>query len=235
MFGSRERLDLVNSCFNYCAKEGIHTIIHGGDLADSFMNPFVKTTDILTEQEEQLNHILTDYPNDPNILTYTCLGNHDWDFYQKTGQDIGIALHERRHDIIPIGYGSGVINIKNDSFGVFHKLNNGTAQDNLKKINTFWLKGHSHQMTYNFRNSIPSIYIPALIDDEETNDKIYQVLRVTLQFKGGYIYTCLVEQLAVEFGFQKLSSMIYEINNNRRIRENEPINLEEPLIRSRKL
>ena len=234
IFGSRERLDLVYSCFDYCAKEGIHTIIHGGDLADSFMNPYAKADNLLLEQTEQINHIVNDYPCDSSILKYTCLGNHDWDLYRRTGQDLATILHERRHDIIPIGYGSGIINIKNDSFGVFHKLGNGTSQDNLKKINTFWLKGHSHQMFYDFRNSIPSIFIPALIDDEGTSNQIFQVLKMTLQFKGGYIYTCLIEQLAVNFNFQRLGASVIEMNSNRKLKD-ESINLEEPLIRARKI
>lgn len=234
IFGSRERLDLLDRCFNYCAKEGIHTIINGGDFIDSFMNFFVETEDVERAQEEQINYALEKYPYDKNILTYLCLGNHDRDALTRTNQDIALALYERRHDIVPIGYGSGIVKIKNDSFGVFHKLGNNTVQENLRLVNTFWLKGYSHQTRFNFRNAIPSIYIPTLMDDEEDENRTHSVLKMTIKFEHGYFRLVTIEQLLVDYNFMRVNDCVFELNQNRKIREDELVSLEEPAIRTRK-
>ncbi len=235
IFGSRERLDILDNCFNYCAKEGIHTIINGGDFIDSFMNFFVETEDVERAQEEQINYAIERYPYDKNILTYLCLGNHDFDALLRTNQDIALALHERRHDIIPIGYESGIIRIKNDAFGVFHKLDNGTTQRNLKLVKTFWLKGHSHQTRFNFRNSIPSIYIPTLMDDEDSRNMSHPVLKMTIKFEHGYFKLVIIEQLLAGYGFMKVNDCVFELNKNKKIKEDSPVELEEsPILTRRK-
>lgn len=228
---SRERFDLISECYNFCCKEGIHIIIHGGDFIDGFMTPTIVVKNLEIEQLEQIEHTINNYPYDPHILTFTCLGNHDYDVLKKCNQNIALILDERRHDIVPIGYGCGKINIKNDSFLVYHKIKE-IPKPLLSEVHTFILKGHSHHMSYHFRSSTPTIYIPALID-EKKDSELHTVLKITINFKEGFITSCVVEQCLIERKFEIISRCIFDVNQNRKSSPNTEIALEEP-IRMRK-
>ena len=106
-----ERLDLLNEVYNFCAKENIHVIINGGDLIDGLMGPDKKKH---STYEKQIDYALKNHPFDKNILNFICLGNHDASFWLEDGIDIKNILLEKRHDLVPIGYGNGKINLLNN-------------------------------------------------------------------------------------------------------------------------
>lgn len=228
-----ERLDLIAKCKEYCKANNIHIIFNGGDFIDGIFDNEQYISDLVSYQKNQINHALEVYPYDPNILTFTCLGNHDLSSLLKCNIDFAQELIDRRHDIIPVGYGSVKIRVKNDAFAIYHKLNNGTSPIFFKDVNTFYLKGHSHLMRYNFLNSTPTIFIPALVEFEEQENYIHSVLKMTLIFNRGYIKTAYFEQLLIEHDFQTISQAAIEINPNRKINSNENIMLEEPFTRIR--
>ena len=85
-----DRVDLLNQIYDFCAKEGIHIIINGGDIIDGFLG-FENLKKFKTI-EEQINYFLKHYPYDKNILNFTCLGNHDYDVLEKVGQNLETIL-----------------------------------------------------------------------------------------------------------------------------------------------
>lgn len=229
-FGNGERIDLIEECFNFCAKEGIHIIIHCGDFIDSFMYP--KIIDISPiVQEKQIKYALKSYPYDKSINTFLCLGNHDYFALTKYGLNLSTILQEKRHDIVPIGFGYGKINIKNDHLSIVHKLRNGITPPIYNEENTFILKGHSHRMRYKMRSSAPVIYVPALLDEDENPNFAKSVLKLSIEFQNGLFRTCLIEQFLIDHGFQKISDCIFDLHTEKQVNNKKEVSLEETRVR----
>jgi len=107
----KERLDVFYNVYDFCIKEGINIIINAGDLIDGLLGVNNKKFNTI---EEQIEYALKIHPYDKNILNFICLGNHEYDALENSGQNIESVLLNRRHDIVPLGYGIGTLNIKND-------------------------------------------------------------------------------------------------------------------------
>lgn len=126
-----ERVDLLNKVYDYCVKNNIHTILNAGDIIDGMMGPNQKLHNNIFEQIE---YAIKKYPFDKNILNYAVLGNHDFNALYRSGKDLALVLQNYRHDIIPVGYGTAEINIKNDKIVLRHPLlesNNEPTNQNL--------------------------------------------------------------------------------------------------------
>lgn len=182
-----QRLDLLNEVYELCAKEGIHVIINGGDLIDGLFGPSKKMFD---SYEKQIEYAIKNHPFDKNILNFICLGNHDYASLDKTGQDLETAINNKRHDIIPLGYGRGVLNIKNDKIFVIHSdtplENNITLQTGGRLI----LYGHGHIMSTKIESHDVKISLPTLSNIAIPSNGYKMppsMLISTLTFKNGCI------------------------------------------------
>ena len=177
---SKDTLECIDSMAEYCINNDIHLVLNIGD----FFEGIYKDRDCkFTNPEDQINYALKNYPYDRNILNFVLLGNHDASFWINNGIDIKYVLEERRHDIIPVGYGYGEINIGGAQFRLQHplikKYNPTIPNDHLNKI---ILKGHSHKFKVTCPNNhsiiinVPSLsnvptdsnknVIPSMIDME---------------------------------------------------------------------
>ena len=189
----KERLDLLNRAYDYCVKEGIHIIIVCGDLIDGMYGIYPKIHDNINDQIE---YAIKKYPFDKSILNFVTLGDHDYDAMRRYGQNISRVFENYRHDIIPLGYGFGQINVKNDQILVRHP---SIYFDELKlkpRNNYLSLNGHSHKMKISTSINDTTINIPSLSDF--TCDTEYQVpsaIRMNLEFKNGIIYNGTFSQL----------------------------------------
>lgn len=204
-----ERLDLLNKVYDYCVQEGIHIIINCGDLIDGTFGQNNKKYDNIIEQ---IDYLLKVYPFDKSILNYTLLGNHDLSALQNVGLDISIILQSYRHDIIPLGYGTGKINIKNDNIIVKHQLFNGKPQiDDFKQ--KLILKGHSHQMRVLTSNNNCIIYIPSLSNVNVSTENILPTAtKLTLNFTNGIFKTGTIKQLLISDKIYSLNEFSFQIN-----------------------
>lgn len=221
-----ENLELVNRCYEYCAKNGINIIFNGGDFIDSFFNPNCRPDNLLLEQTKQIEYAIKNHPYDQNILNFMILGNHDYRPYRDLGQNFMNVLSEQRHDIVPIGYGIGQVNVKNDIIHLRHHLGDGITQ-NFALNRGIMLVGHSHRFKIQEANIGGGhyIYLPALKNE---GNQMRSTLKITLTFSGGYFNTCTVEQLLVDYNFQKISEYSFPIALGNK---NNKINLEEERIK----
>ena len=204
-----ERLDLLNRAYDYCVKEGIHIIIVCGDLIDGMYGPNIKIHDNISDQIE---YAIKKYPFDKSILNFATLGDHDYDAMRNYGQNVARVFENYRHDIIPLGYGYGQINIKNDQIIVRHpsekyeelKLNK------IHKLNYYLsLNGHFHKMKIKSSVNNTIINVPSLSDSIcDTELQIPSAVRMYLEFKNGYIYNGTFSQLIFT------DSGIYQINEH---------------------
>ena len=89
--------------FNFAVANGIHIILHGGDIIESNINQRKGFTNI-----KQANYFINRYPFDNSINTYALLGNHDY---------LAINRNERireilctRNDINMLGFKKSYLN-----------------------------------------------------------------------------------------------------------------------------
>lgn len=192
-FGNtKQRLDLLNQVYDYCAKKGIHIILNLGDIIDGVNLGSKKD---ITSFEEQIEYAIKKYPFDKNIINFLCLGNHDYDSLKSTGQNLALALSSRRHDLVTVGYGTGIINIKNDQIIMRHPTTPSTESNNIFN-NKIILSGHSHLTKYTTSpDGSLKINVPSLSDLDLNNEILPGALVVNFKFSGGYFNVAEVFQL----------------------------------------
>lgn len=167
-----DNLKSIAIMMEYCLKEGIHNIFHAGDFFHGiFPND---SQDIkVTDPFEQIEYGLNNYPYDKNIITYICLGNHDATFWLEDGLDIKKILLEKRHDLVPIGYGNSKINILNNSIYINHPIERAgiisTGHQNI--IKSLIIKGHSHKFKISTGGGCTIIHTPTLSTMNISTDK----------------------------------------------------------------
>lgn len=205
-----ERLDLLNEVYNFCAKENIHVIINGGDLIDGLIGPDKKKH---STYEKQIDYAIKNHPFDKNILNFICLGNHDHKALEITGQNLETALLNRRHDIVPLGYGYGKLNIKNDEIIVRHPKTPATQTIVLNK--GLIISGHSHKSQSLIAGNAIHIWLPSLsnmesfIQNEDFSLPGFMVANIS--FTKGYFKTGVFEQYVFLDKMYKVNELNYEL------------------------
>lgn len=198
-----ERLDLLDNMYNYCVKEGIHIIVNAGDLINGMFGR--QNLAEVNNNIAQVDYLVKKYPFDKNILNFVVLGNHDLSPLKECGLDLAMRLNNSRHDIVPLGYDIGCINVKNDSFVIQH-----SSEINANKVfpeASFILKGHSHKMMVsNLKDSNFSLSVPTLSDILIDNNTLPGAIKMTIEMQGGYFITAYFEHLVI------MDSKVYSVN-----------------------
>lgn len=99
-----ERLDALEAMYDRFDREGIKLVFHCGDLTDGF--GVYKGQEFELKhlgQEDQINHVIRNYPKRSGITTVVIGGNHDLKMYEKGGCDPLIQVTRARRDIAYIG------------------------------------------------------------------------------------------------------------------------------------
>lgn len=156
-----DSIECIDAVYNYCAKEGINIILHAGDFFEGIYVERKKQCKF-ESAEEQIKYGLNNYPYDKNILNFILLGNHDATFLTKNGIDIQEILLNRRHDLIPIGYGESDISIGNFTITMRHQISN--IKMNPDTRTKLLLYGHSHTFSTNcdLNHTSLIVHIPTL-------------------------------------------------------------------------
>lgn len=180
----QDELKCLDSMNEYCIKQNIHLILNAGDFFEGIYKDRIENNKCKSARE-QINYALKKYPYDKNILSFVVLGNHDLSFWKEYGIDIKEILLDRRHDIVPIGYEHGQLNINGINITINH------SKKSLAIPKGISLRGHSHKFkiiqgpNYIFINvptlsSVPTIAnlnpIPSMIDMklEVQNGRVYR-------------------------------------------------------------
>lgn len=210
-----ERLDLLDKIYNYCIKRNIHIIINAGDLIDGVT---IGNEKKLASFEDQINYLIKKYPFDKNIINFVCLGNHDIDSLQNYGQDLSASLYNFRHDLVPLGYGFGTINIKNEQIFVRHLIQGLKVEK--APSGSLVLHGHSHKATTTLNQNC-LIHIPTLSDLAiEENVSSPGAMVMTLSFDRGYYKTIYIEQLIVDNQIYVVHQFKSDLLPNRKLSKN---------------
>jgi len=135
-------IDLLKKVYEYAANNNINIIFNCGDLIEG-----VHTTDkrSIDDIYKQIDYLIKKYPYDKNINNFMILGNHDFHSLHYDGLDLCKKINNSRYDLIPIGFGQGVVNLKEDKLALNHELsliNMPKLDESVKVV----LVGHGHMM-----------------------------------------------------------------------------------------
>lgn len=221
-----ERLDLLNRIYDYCVKNNIHTIFNAGDIIDGMFGHGDKLHDNIFDQIE---YAIKKYPFDKNILNYAVLGNHDFDSLLKGGKDLALVLQKYRHDIVPIGYATAEVNIKNDKIVLRHPIEVAKNEPAKQYSRVVMFKGHYHRMEILHASGDNCIVkVPALSNIHFMDDYLVpSALKIKLNFNNGIITNIIIEQLLVESKIFAINSAKIDLTKGKKINNNDEVQLEE--------
>lgn len=178
-------MDSIKRIYEYFNKKNIHFVFHLGDLVDG---DFKNTCGDI---DSQVLSAILDYPNDNNIKNFIVFGNHDKDFVERTGIDVGGAISYYRDDFISLGYSDAYVNLGDSNIKLVHKA--GPSDSGLENM---IIGGHTHKYRFYANGSIPRIICPAL-----SNVNPYQnyagALTMRLSFTDNKMSKMLLSQLIV--------------------------------------
>lgn len=211
--GERESIDMLNRVYDLCTKQGIHIIIHCGDFIDSFVNENANINNFIERQAEQIARALKVYPFDSAILNFICLGNHDLQALAKGNQNLAMAFEANRPDLVPIGWNSGTIKVKNDQILVGHKVNKKFSIEAEEKV---IILGHEHYLRYKIYQGKIIINVPAL------NSSRRPILKLNLKLDKGLFISGVVEEFTLNVGyssetFTKTNEIRFELESNDKV------------------
>jgi len=135
-------MNFLKRVYEYAAKNDIHIIFNCGDVIDG---TYSTNKRILADFESQVTALIKKHPYDKNINEFIVLGNHDLHSLCFDGLDILKIISKYRYDLIPIGYGKGVVNLKKDSILLKHELSVAKNPD-IKTDSKLIISGHGHMM-----------------------------------------------------------------------------------------
>jgi len=144
---------------NYAKEHDIHIIFNCGDEID---NVYPDSNQVLrcNTVPGQITRFCRVFPHDPNIIIVNLYGNHDYKSITDEGFDVSRVINDRRYDMLSLGYGYGVVYLKDDAIAITHDLNKGNQPQ--KQVSLTY-KGHSHKSKNSDKNE-RVFYVPSLSD-----------------------------------------------------------------------
>lgn len=222
-----DRVDLLNEVYNFCIKEGIHIIINGGDLIDGLLG--YEDLKKFKNPEDQIEYALNVYPFDKSILNFICLGNHDYNILENTGQNIENILEAKRHDIVSLGYGLGVLKVKNDEIIVKHPktphiISKGALTTGLV------LNGHGHSSQATLSGNLVNLHLTTLSNMYIGKyDSLPGFVKATIDLKNGIFGNGTFENFVFADKLYKVNESHYELFKGKNL-NNDVIKYEEERI-----
>ncbi len=208
-------LDSINKMYEYCINHRINIILNCGDFFEGIIHS--SRDNKFNDHIKQIKYGLTNYPYDSNILNVVLLGNHDASFWLEKGIDIKKIILERRHDLIPIGYGYGDCYIGNIGFRLEHPIDRSDLKINMPQNSDkqIILRGHSHKFKISSGiNTFLKIYVPSLsrVSNGNKNNIIPGMIDMELQIKGNEVNRESIRQfIYLDKKFICISELVYYI------------------------
>lgn len=154
-----ENMNYTYAVFNFAVANGIHVILHGGDIIEANVKQRKKFNII-----KQANHFIKIYPFDNSINTYALFGNHDYLAINKN-QNVRDILSSR-NDINVLGFKKAYLKWCGNTISLQHEIENFKLNLPIR-AEYLSFKGHSH--FYHVREKREGknerIYIPSMCDD----------------------------------------------------------------------
>lgn len=156
-----QQLTLLHSAYKEFEREGVNFVIHAGDVFDG--------EHVYRNQEREIflygidkaeDYFLKNYPKTDKFKTYMIAGNHDEDFYRRTGHNIVKEVCSKRKELVYTDRFQ-TFTVKNTSFKVIHPKGGGAYAKSYKLQKHF--QALLQDVIINMRNEketeIPHAYI----------------------------------------------------------------------------
>ncbi len=200
-----QNMNYTYDVFNFAVANGIHIILHGGDIIESNVKPKKRCSPI-----KQANYFINKYPCDKSINTFALFGNHDYLAINEneTIRDILCS----RNDINMLGFKKAYLKWCGNIISLQHDIENFKLNlpFNAEYIS---FKGHSHfyHIKEKANGKSEKIYIPPMCDDP-----VYYVSNPQLKdviVKPGFLTAEIIDNNIVIIN--------YSFTSNGLIKENE--------------
>ena len=175
-------IKLLNYLYEYASKNDIRYLLNCGDVIEGSY-----TTDRtnIKSFEDQVETFLKKHPYDKNINEILIFGNRDYYHFKNSGYNILEKIKNSRHDMVPIGYGQGSVNLRNDSLILFHRLSED-YKPNIQNGEKIILSGHGHMMKTKLKDQL-WLCIPTLshVSTDKTKDIVPGFVELSIYFEKG--------------------------------------------------
>ena len=159
-----ENFDYIKEAQKFALDNKIHTIFHAGDIIQSTCSNVMEE---YRNEEDQVEHLVQDFPYDPSIRYIMIFGNHDWHTFANNKKCMDIF--SSRKDFYLLGTEFGFINWRGSTICLFHPVKRYPLEmPRVKKI-VMTYRGHSHNLQY---SGSGTTYVSTLSDDPVSKDTV---------------------------------------------------------------
>ena len=158
-----ENMSYTYDAFDFAIANGIHIVLHGGDVLEANVNPQIGFDSI-----RQATHFVERYPSDKSIINYALLGNHDLQAAKEDKEVMEIL--SSRDDINLLGFKKAYFKWCQSIISLQHEIEEyklflPTSAEYL------CFRGHSHfyHIREKKRGKNERIFIPAMCDNPMQN------------------------------------------------------------------
>lgn len=188
-------IDLLKRVYDYAAKNNIHIIFNCGDIIEGIHSCDKRN---INNIYDQIEYVIDKYPYDNNIYNYMIFGNHDYHAFHHLGLDVSKKIKNSRHDIVCLGFGQGIVNIKKEKILLQHELcavDLPEISDDVKLA----LVGHGHMMKTKVYDNL-LLCLPSLsrVCPDKTKQNIPSFLDLELHFARDNFEFIRSKQMLVE-------------------------------------
>ena len=188
-------IDLLKRVYDYAAKNDIHIIFNCGDLIEGIHSCDKRN---INNIYDQIEYLIDKYPYDNNIYNYMIFGNHDYHAFHHLGLDVSKKIETSRHDIVSLGFGQGIVNVKKEKILLQHELCAVDLPKNNDGIKLA-LVGHGHMMKTKIYDNL-LLCLPSLsrVCPDKTKQNIPSFIDLELHFARDNFEFIRAKQMLVE-------------------------------------
>ena len=173
----KERLADLHRTYDKFQRDGISTVFHAGDWTEGIGVYRGQEYEVFKHgQDEQIDHVIENYPRRDGITTYGITGNHDLRQTERGGIDPLVPITRQRKDIVYMGQMVSMAQIADNlwaevihpaggsAYALSYKAQrdiNNRPPENLPDI---LLYGHFHHAYYMHYRNIDFLQVPCFKD-----------------------------------------------------------------------
>lgn len=107
-----QQITHLNTFYDICAKEGISTVLHSGDITEGVGMRQGHEYEVFEHgADRQAQYVIAKYPQRKGIITKFITGNHDHSGIKAAGHDIGYVIAQQRNDMEYLGRANAKVKI----------------------------------------------------------------------------------------------------------------------------
>lgn len=167
--------EVLNKAYDDIASRGITTVLNTGDISEGHYTNRPTSINDLTHIgfQEQLRHIVQDYPQREDVMTYFITGNHDYTHMRNGLANIGETIGGIREDMMYLGHNFARVYLHPAfSVSIIHpsdsstkalsqRLQNIINNSNTRKSDMMFV-GHYHKTLYMHYKGVHGYLVPSM-------------------------------------------------------------------------